>query len=109
MASVTRSPSESANEFLNSLRDFSTVVTDWEKERDGWFMFRGIDDIEHKLIPAALRTKEMHEKKFDQLWGIASCRFEDVQPGNVTYQVRAELEVVRRFYRLILMGCRCRP
>jgi len=94
-------------DFLAVWLDFSHVTSQWEQQRDAKFIFRGVAESSYELLPSALRG-DKDPTNTALLRRIAFCRkrldangsARELDIDDENDQIRAEMEVIRRFYQM---------
>ena len=93
---------ENAEVFVQNLTSLAVQFANLTDTQSLRFLYRGVSDVSHRLVPTALRTEEEHPKMYKQLWEIADSRGRPavIDKRNMEIaQRRAELTVIQHFYQ----------
>lgn len=93
---------ENAEVFVQSLTSLAVHFANQSDTQSLRFLYRGVPDSGHRLIPTALRTEVEHPQMYKQLWDIADSRGRPAAASDrdkESAQRRAELTVIQHFYQ----------
>ena len=87
------------DDFIFRLTTLSKMVTNGDNYR---YIYRGVADINHKLVPSALREKDVDSSSYNKLWSVYESiegTVSDESKNNEVVQRRAELYIIQKFYQ----------
>lgn len=90
---------EDIDDFIILLTSVSDMVISSDKLD---FIYRGTSDDSHKLVPSALRDKQIDEFSYNKLWSIYESKFGSIDErkrDDELLQRKAEMCVVQAFYQ----------
>lgn len=88
---------EDEGEFLSNW--LPQALSLWQDQRDAKFIYRGVSDSTYSLLPSALRG-ESDPANTKLLRTLAGCRNPNLDLDDPNDHIRAEIEVIRRFYQM---------
>lgn len=90
---------EDIDDFIFRLTTLSKMIDAGDNYR---YIYRGVADINHKLIPSALREKNVDSASYNKLWSTYESiegSIDDTSKNNEVVQRRAELYIIQKFYQ----------
>ena len=90
---------EDIDDFIFNLTTLSKMIYNGDNYR---YIYRGVADTNHKLIPSALRKKDVDSVSYNKLWSTYESiedPIDDTLKDNEVIQRRAELYIIQKFYQ----------
>jgi len=89
------------DDFIVKLTSIYSEHTDGSSTGKVKFIYRGVADENHKLVPTALRTKNQDSNSYNKLWSIYEShkKIDEKNRDNEIEQRQAELYVIQSFYQ----------